>query len=73
MKKVTKYTCPYCGKNNWDVEVCDEHYELWVKEVQVQRSSLKNQNQKCISYLHKEFALYAEDYVLFKEATNGDT
>lgn len=36
MKKETRYTCPYCGKKNWNVSVCDNHSELWFEEFQAQ-------------------------------------
>jgi hypothetical protein len=72
VKKVTRYACPYCGKNNWDVSVCDEHAELWLEEyrAQMQRKYLDYRNDKHISYIHNESDIYDEEYLLLKEATN---
>lgn len=29
-KKVTRYCCPYCGKDNWNERICPEHVGHWV-------------------------------------------
>jgi hypothetical protein len=29
MKKLTRYTCPFCGKKNWNTSECSEHSQLW--------------------------------------------
>lgn len=30
IKKITRYCCPVCGKDNWDMLSCPRHGALWL-------------------------------------------
>lgn len=42
MKKVTRYCCPYCGKDNWDTVTCPEHRAQWAGKLISEEMASRN-------------------------------
>ena len=66
MKNVTRYTCPVCGKNNWNKSECSEHSELWFDALEDEHKARQKSRADGEEHWHDSINGYEDDQYTVK-------